>query len=46
MRESSLEDRDPEEIDWTAYEVECHDGNLPGRIYRGTDGKVYFSLSN
>jgi hypothetical protein len=46
MRESSLEDSPLEEIDWAAYEVECHDGALPGRIYRGTDGKVYFSLSD
>lgn len=34
-----------EEIDWEEYEVQASAGRISGNLFRGDDGKIYFSLS-
>jgi hypothetical protein len=39
-------DAEPSEWDWAEYEAACEAGRVSSRIYKGDDGKVYFSISN
>lgn len=42
LREAGL-DQDPSDDDWAAYEA---DDNQAHNVFKASDGKVYFSLSN
>lgn len=47
MREGGLEhDEELSESDWLKFERQCAAGQASGRIGRGVDGKVYYSLGD
>lgn len=43
MRECGLDTSSP---DWTEYEQQANEGNIPSNIYRADDGSVWFSLES
>lgn len=43
MREAGLDAASTDE-DWARYEIDVNDGRVPGNIYRGDDGRVYFNI--
>lgn len=46
MRESGMDGIDVADFDWEAYEAECQEGSISGNIFKGDDGKIYYSLSH
>lgn len=50
MREAGMDACDPEDFDWTEYQVRASAGEISGRIYRAdvpdhaSFGRVFFSL--
>lgn len=49
IREACLDDNPPEESVesmWQSYDERAHAGQCAGRIYRGDDGRVYFTLDS
>ena len=32
------------DAEWSDYEQQCQEGNCAGRIFRGDNGRIYFSL--
>jgi hypothetical protein len=46
MRECGLEDSDPDEFDWADYQSQCEQGRFSGSLYRGDDGRVYYTLES
>lgn len=39
-------DAQSSEWDWEQYENDAESGRVSSRLYRGIDGKIYFSISN
>lgn len=39
-------DADASEWDWADYQTRAEAGRVSSRLYRGDDGKTYFSISN
>lgn len=39
-------DEEPSEWDWEQYEQDCQAGQVSSRLFKGMDGKVYFSIGN
>ena len=46
MREAGFGDSTPDDAAWQEYERRANDGAISGRLYRGDDGAVYFSISD
>lgn len=45
IREMNLDECELDEFDWDAYEERCQEGTIAGNIFKGTDGEIYYSLS-
>ena len=43
MREAGLDAASTDE-DWARYEIDAMDGHCSGRLFRGDDGEIYFSI--
>jgi hypothetical protein len=44
-RECGIDGEDLSAIDWSQLEQDQHDGQAPGSLYRGDDGRVYWLCS-
>jgi len=45
LQEAGIEDwQDVESFDWQQYEEDCQAGQLSGNLFKGDDGRIYFSL--
>jgi len=44
MRESGMDSCDMAEFDWAEYEKDSNAGEIPGNIFRGDTGLIYYYL--